>query len=203
MKGRIFGRGFRKKDNSERNKKIMVFFMAFVMIGSVFGVIFFGYGQQENKVKYNDFLFIQKENVWLTKVNDREAVFSYLPDDVVNIDIEGGVLSRLNNPIEIDATSAFNNSYKGEIALAEHQMAITLSNFNIYVRNGFTTENEFDMSIITCRDATQNVPVIYFKESNETKIYLENDCIIAEAKDGFDFLRIKDRLLYGILGILE
>ena len=201
MKGRIFS-GTRRKDTTERNKKILVFFMAFVMMGSVFGVIFFGYGQRENKVKYNDFLFVQKESFWFTKVNDREAIFNYLPDNVVNIEL-GNVSNRLTNLVEIDVTSAFNDSFKEEIALAEHQMVLTLSNFNMYVRTGFTTENEFGMPVITCRDATPNVPVIYFKESNETKIYLQDNCIIAECRDGSDFLRIKDRLLYTILDILK
>lgn len=194
---------FRRKTKSERNKKIMVFFMAFVMIGSVFGVIFFGYNQQENKVKYNDFVFLKREGLWFTKLNGEEAVFNYLPDNVVNINLSSDILSRLNNLIEIDATSAFNDSFKEYIALAEHQMTFSLSNFNIYVRSGFTTENEFGMLIITCEDATQNVPVVYFTESNETRVYLQNDCIIAESKDGSDFLRIKDRLVYNILGILN
>jgi len=173
------------------------------MIGSVFGVIFFGYNQQENKVTYGDFSFVQREDLWFTKLNGGESVFNYLPDEVTNIDLENNILNRLVNLIEIDVTSEFNNSFKEHVALAEHQMSFTLNNFNIYVRSGFTTENEFDMPVITCRDATSNVPVIHLKESNQTKVYLQNDCIIAEGEDGSDFLRIKDRLLYGMLGILK
>jgi hypothetical protein len=146
---------------------------------------------------------VQKQGLWFTKVQGREAVFNYLPNDVIDIDLSNHVLNRLTNLVEIDTTSDFNNSFKEYIALAEHQMALTLGNFNIYVRTGFTTENQFGMPIITCRDATLNVPVIYFKEGNETKIYLRDNCIIAEAREEFDFLKIKDRLLYNILGILR
>ena len=192
-----------RKDRSKRTAKIMVFFMAFIMIGSVFGVIFFGYNQQENKVKYNNAVFVEKEGLWSAKINNKEAVFNYLPTDVTDVDIESAVLDRISDIIEIDPTSEVNNSFKEYIALAQHQMTLTLNNFNIYVRVGFTTENEFNMPIVTCKDATSNVPVVYFIESNQTKVYLENNCIIAEGKDGFDFLRIKDRLLYSIFGILE
>jgi hypothetical protein len=195
--------GFKRKDKTDRNRKIMVYFMAFIMVGSVFGVIFFGYGQQENKVKFNDFSFVQKEGLWFTNIDGREAVFNYLPDEVADINLENDVSGRLSNIIEIDVTSEFNSSFKEYIALAEHQMALTLTDFNIYVRTGFTGENEFGMPVITCEDSTLNVPVIYFKESNETKIYLQNNCIIAEARNGFDSLRIKDKLLYVILGILN
>lgn len=192
-----------RKDRSKRTAKIMVFFMAFIMIGSVFGVIFFGYNEQENKVKYNNAVFVEKNGVWSTKINNKEAVFSYLPTDVTDVDMESAVLDRISDIVEIDPTSDVNNSFKEYIALAQHQMTLTLNNFNIYVRSGFTTENEFNMPVITCEDATPNVPVVYFIESNQTKVYLENNCIIAEGKDGFDFLRIKDRLLYNIFGILE
>ena len=192
-----------RKDRSKRTAKIMVFFMAFIMIGSVFGVIFFGYNEQENKVKYNNAVFVEKEGLWSAKINNKEAVFNYLPTDVTDVDIESAVLDRISDIVEIDPTSEVNNSFKEYIALAQHQMTLTLNNFNIYVRSGFTTENEFNMPIVTCEDATSNVPIVYFIESNQTKVYLEDNCIIAEGKDGFDFLRIKDRLLYGIFDILE
>ncbi len=195
--------GFRRQDKRERNSKVMVFFMAFIMVGSVFGVIFFGYNQEENKVNYNDFLFIEKNNLWTTRLNGKEAFFNYLPDDVINIELKGDILSRLGNIVEIDIASEFNSSLKGDIALVERHMVITLSNFNVYVRTGFTSENEFGTPVISCKDATANVPVVYFKESNQTKVYLDGDCIIAEGRDGFDIFRIKDRLMYAILGILK
>jgi hypothetical protein len=72
----------------------------------------------------------------------------------------------------------------------------------LFIRQGFTTENDYNFPVITCRDSTSVVPVIYFKSSNETKVYLENDCIIAESSTQIDFERIKDRLVYGMLGII-
>lgn len=70
------------------------------------------------------------------------------------------------------------------------------------MRAGFTTNNTFDMPIITCEDATPVVPIIYFKQSNQTKVSLEENCIIVEARNNIDILRIKDRLLYSMLGII-
>ena len=93
-----------KKYKTERTRKRRVFVMAFVMIGSVFGVMLFGYYKHENKAKYNDFLFVHKENLWFTKVYDRVAVFNYLPDDVVNINLENDFLTKLTNLVEIDTT---------------------------------------------------------------------------------------------------
>ena len=68
---------------------------------------------------------------------------------------------------------------------------------------GFTEENKFDFPIITCDDATESIPVIYFRGANQTAIYEEANCIIAEAKREADFLRIKDRLIFGVFGVIE
>jgi hypothetical protein len=82
-------------------------------------------------------------------------------------------------------------------------MAITLNNFNIFVRQGFTAENDYNFPVITCEDPTNFVPVIYFRSFNETKVYMEDNCIIAEALRQEDVERIKDRMVYGILGIIK
>ena len=44
--------------------------------------------------------------------------------------------------------------------------------------------------------------MLYFKEGNQTRIYTDGNCVIAEASQSFDMTRLKDRLLYGILGII-
>ena len=33
-------------------------------------------------------------------------------------------------------------------------------------------------------------------------VSLQNNCVIVEALSGIDFIRVKDRLVYGILGII-
>jgi hypothetical protein len=73
----------------------------------------------------------------------------------------------------------------------------------MFVVKGFTSENEFAKPIITCDNATFYVPVIYFKKSNQTVISLENNCIIAEAYRGEDLVKVKDRLLYSIFGVIK
>ena len=89
------------------------------------------------------------------------------------------------------------------IALAQYQMGLTLEAYNIFIREGLTENNTFNLPIITCNNSTANVPVIYFKQGNSTKIYLDNDCIVAEALTGADFIKSKDKILYSVLGVLK
>lgn len=193
------------KDKKEKKKWGLILFIVIIMIGTSFSFIFFGFSPVAEKVKYkgSTFTFLPSQNIWISKISDIEAAFSFLPSDVESINLPIDILHKLQNKFEIDVTSDLNNTFKESIALAQHQMGLTLAAYNIYIRRGFTTNNTFNLPIITCNDSSLNVPVIYFKQGNETKIYTKDNCIIAEALTNADFVRVKDRLLYGILGVIK
>ena len=191
-----------RRGKSDIGKKIIVYFIGITMVFSVFGVIFFGFGAgSSGTVKYNGLKFTDKGNFWSVNVNGREALFTYLPDELALINVENAAIEKLKNVVQIDATSQFNDTLAEPIALAQFQIGTTLSNFDIFVRNGFTAEQQ-NFPVITCEDATQFVPAIYFKESNITDVHMENNCIIAEAANAADVIRLKDKMVYGILGII-
>ena len=126
-----------------------------------------------------------------------------MPSEVESISALDDSFKILQDKFEIDATYDLNSTYKEAIALAQHQMELTLSAYDIYVRKGFTANNTYNLPIITCNNATFNVPVVYFKQGNATSIHDESNCIIAEASTNADFIKAKDRLLYGILGVMK
>ena len=192
----------RRISGGDKAKKFMTYLIGFIMVGSVFGVIFFGFGAANAATaKYNGFKFVNKGNFWSTNVNGREALFTYFPADAEQVQTEDDAISRLKGAIEIDATSDFNDTLAEPIALAQFQMGTTLFNFNIFVRSGFTAQYQ-NIPAITCNHATASVPVVYFKSSNETKIYTEGNCIVAEALNAADAIRAKDRMVYGLLGVI-
>lgn len=188
-----------RKEKKSKWGAILVFFIAFIMISSVIGFL---YGGQRNQFKYKDLKFTRTQNQWTTIINNQKLIFDYFPAEVEQINLSSDIITSLLNKPEIDTTSQINDTFSEEIALAQFNMALTLNILNVYIRRGFTTNNTFDLPIITCEDATIAIPILYFKQSNQTKITLENNCIIAEARDNFDILRIKDRMLYSMLGII-
>ncbi len=188
-----------RKEKKQRWGTVLVAFIAFIMISSVIGFL---YGGEIDTFKYKDLKFKRTGIEWFTTINDKQLKFDYFPTEVEQINLSDEITTLLLNKPEIDTTSKINDTFSEEIALAQYNMALTLSSLNIYARRGFTTNNTFNLPIITCNDSTSAVPVIHFRQSNETKIILENNCIIAEARTNFDILRIKDRLLYSILGII-
>jgi len=190
-------------DRADKAKKFMVYFIGFIMVSSVFGVIFFGFGSGGASTKYNGFKFFNRGDFWSTNIGGREAMFTYFPLEIEPISADDAAINRLRNSPQIDITSDFNDTFAEGIALAQYQMGITLSNFDVFARSGFTNQTSYNAPMITCSNATNFVPVIYFKHGNTTKIYMEGSCVIAEAGNHADVIRLKDRLVYGILGIIK
>ncbi len=197
---------YRKKQNQrEKTNKMLVYFIAFIMVSSVFGVIFYGYNGQNSQITFGDYKFYQKDDQWFswfTKIDNTEAGFNYMPDEVSFINTDYS-LANLRNALQIDTTYDPESEYASELALAQKQIEITLNNFNIYVRSGFTKDNEFGWPVITCETAVNKVPTIYFKRSNQTAITQEGNCIKAEFEQENDILYLRDKIIYDMLGILN
>ncbi len=190
-----------KKEKKRKLNSFLVLAISFIMVSSIIGFLYSG---RNNQFKYNGINFKRdsNSNEWYFVINNKRFVFNYFPSEVELINISPDIMGRIKDTPEIDVTSDLNDSFEEEIALAKYNMALTLGNLNVYLRNGFTTNNSFGLPIITCDNASLYVPVIYFKSSNRTRIYLMNDCIIADAKEPYDVLRIKDRILYSLLGVM-
>jgi hypothetical protein len=193
------------REKGEKKRWGLIIFLILIMIGTSFSFVFFGFSPQSETVKYNGIKFARNpvQNIWIAEISGKEAAFSFLPNEVEGIGLPENAASRLQKKFEIDFTYDLNSSRKESIALAQHQMGLTLANYNIYVRKGFTSNNSFSLPVITCSDSSENVPVVYFRRGNATNIRLENNCIIAEASADADFIRVKDRLLYAMLGIAK
>lgn len=184
------------------NKKNLVsLFIVFLMVSSVIG---FMWGRSSiDTYDYKDYTFVRKENKYGLRTETGEILFDYFPTQVEDINLSEELVARITNTLEIDATSDPDSEMKEQIAITQFELKKAFNKIGTYFRIGFTTKNKYNLSIITCTDATEKVPVIHFKKGNETSIKLENKCIIAEGKETMDFARIKDRILYGYLGVIN
>ena len=71
----------------------------------------------------------------------------------------------------------------------------------VFAQNLITLEI-YNQPIVDCMNATVYVPVIVMKEANETKAYLDGNCIFLESTQ-YSVVAMKDRILYAILGVVE
>ena len=192
------------KEKKEKKRWGLIAFIVLIMVGTSFSVVvYYGFQSQSQAAKYNGIKFSNIGNIWIASINGRQAAFSFLPADLADIKTSGNIFGTFQGKFEIDSTSEVNSTFKEPIALAQHQMGLTLEKYDIYLRKGFTSNNTFSLPVIACNNTIQNVPVIYFKFSNSTNINVNGNCVIAEASTATDFIRAKDRLLYGILGLMK
>ncbi len=191
------------KEKKQKKRWGLILFIVLIMIGTSFSAFLFGLSPANEVVKYNDIKFVGNGQIWIAKIDGKKAAFSFLPKEVEDISVDGDIAPLIQNKAEIDVTSDFNSTFKESIALAQHQMGLTLSEYGIYMRQGFTKNSTYNLPVITCNNTDSNIPVVYLKHGNSTRITLDVSCIIAESSSNQDFIRIKDKLLYILLNVIK
>jgi hypothetical protein len=183
-------------------KNIVSLFIVAIMVFSVIGFMLGENASTTHKYKGIKFSLLPG-NQWEAKINSIQHQFDNFPGDLDYINISADAVSRLKDKVQIDITSDANDSKKEYIAAAEYYLSQEMNKEAIFLRVGFTGKNDYNFSTIKCTDATEAVPVVYFKSSNETKISLVENCIVAEAAKTEDVMGLKDKLIYAMLGVLD
>ncbi len=184
----------------EKKNKIgfwLALFIAFIMLTSTIGYVFKG----DSKEKYGDFSFSRGDDQrWHTKINGKQLAFNYFPSELERINLSNEIIDKIKNTNMVYFTHDPENRYSGDIALLKEMF---WPYFRIYANSGLTVNNTLGLPIVGCNNATNTLPVIYFKESNQTGFYLDNNCIIYELRSEDDFTALKERLIYALFDVIE
>jgi hypothetical protein len=188
----------KKKFWSKRN--LVALFIIIVMVGSSAGFIF---GRDEGySSKYNGLKFKLINNVWLTKINDQEVRFHFHPAEVENLSVSNDSIEKLDMPsIYFTFEAGKNLQY---VDMVRYEFITSLQEqLNIYVTSGVLNKTEeYNFPVINCENATEEMPVLKFIFSNETRVYSDGNCVIAEAQSEQEMLAISDRIRYGLFGVI-
>jgi len=188
----------------KRTSAIWALFIAFIMVSSVIGYAIFGGGAAQ-KQSYGKYKFTRTEQGWFTKIDNQKVFFNFHPLELENINLSQDIIDSIKNTNMLYLAFDPEQRYLDYIDLTRFQLTESFwALFQIYPESAVTSSSsKYNMTIINCTNATSTVPVIFFKQSNETGFDKQDDCIILQSADGFGFLRLKDRLLYGLLGIIQ
>lgn len=207
---RKFGEESHVPLKKEKRKMLGPAVFAVLVIGIMsMSVIGFIQGGDSNTVRlpYNDIKFTSdQDNNWIGKINDKEYLFYNHPLNVETIDIDEQSKLILKTSRSLILTSDENSTAAETIGLVGYELTTILGKDGIFVDYAFTRNNTFNKQVVNCNNLSNSVgtsiPVIYFTTGNETLIKYDN-CIIAQASSPQDFLRIRDRILYSILKVIE
>jgi len=190
----------KRKKHSNKLNIFMAVFITVIMVGSMIGLMM---NNPEEKVVYNGHTFKEKGNYLTLKLDGERFNFYYAPQDVEAIELP----IEVHNFLQIAPTSYAvfdpDSKFINYIDHSRFELSEEMLKLDKIVQHGKIKESEsYDLPVINCDNSTQYVPVIYFKNSNITKFYMEGNCIIAESDTAYGFLALKDRIIYSLLGII-
>ncbi|MDO8740557.1 MAG: hypothetical protein Q7J54_03195 [Candidatus Woesearchaeota archaeon] len=186
------------------NKQVLVtLFLAFIMVFSTFAVIFDRYTNVV-KLKYNGHSFSQNGNLFATKINGNNVYFDNFPKNVEDINLSSDIVSRISNTKMLYITYDISQDTRKIMGKTQYDLQNALwQNFKIYAAASLMNESSYNLPVVSCRNATASVPVMELSYSNETGASLEGNCIFVYSTNEAELIRLKDRLLFGLFGIIK
>lgn len=200
----MFNRLIMKRHDEAKEKRKQIFMSTFIVLIMSLSVLGYMVGREgEDVTKYNGFKLFKVDNQWATKISGKQYLFYFHPTQVERINVSKSIIEKINQSMQIYLTSDENSTNKEAIALTQFEISNSWSQNNKYIVDGFTKNNKYSKPVITCLNATSYIPVLMFEKYNVTEISEENKCIFLRARSDQDFLALKDRLIYGVLGIIN
>jgi len=191
-----------KKDREKRqklNQFIIGGVLIFIMFASVFGIIVNSFGEEDSelkKINYNGFEFMNQNDFWILELEGFQFIFKNNPEQI-----------ELNESINISSEINSLNSYLGKplYVFSEDNNAKWEIYKNLDPRANRIVQRMQDACFE--EECGENLPnktcennFIIIKESNNSKIIQEDNCVFIEGKKE-NLIKLTDKYLFKMLGV--
>lgn len=211
-------------EETAKPKRQTLYFIIFagVLILILLGIIFvprYLARQEFENNKYNSFEFIkQEDNLWYTMLQRGAqpywVPFYYHPRELEDIGVENNLRNKFfairdnNGSIFITLDPDSNNN---TIVIAGVEIAkitgpsglLKVPTRSAFIKAPTNASAETATPIVTCNDANEKVMVIWLVLSNKNLVYSDGNCIVLQAKSYTDTVKVADRLVYHLLGVMN
>ncbi len=194
--------------NEEKKTGVIALIVVLIIIGAL-GIAFYKIRYRDNYT-YKDFKVEKTPTGWavLAFVNEQPYLLNlrHDPKSIEDIEINKNIREQLLSKPTSYITLKPNLTGKSVIAAVEIANIISrrLGIFNIETIGAITEPIEDNPTpIITCNDITPYQNVIWLRIGKETKVFLENECIIVQGTEEEEITRAADRLIYEVLTIVD
>jgi len=187
----------------KRKQMIVGIVLIFVMFGSVFGVIVGSFGQDKDNsnIEYNNIKFVGQNNFWFASKGGLNFVFKNNPEQVEKIDVELNYF----NTYESKPLYIYSENFEAELEVSRN---FFYQNQIVQRVQSACLDEEADIFNLTSACET-NSPIkncadnfIIIRESNETKIMQNENCVFIQGKKE-NLIKITDEFLFNVFGIRE
>jgi hypothetical protein len=225
---KIVAAGAKKEENkkevivSKKKQNIQFIIFAAVLILILLAIVFVPrYIHKINleKNKYNNFEFAKGEDgFWYTVVQKGDQPyqipFYYHPSELEDIPVEAYLRAKFfdmrdNNGsiyITMDPDSANNTIVIAGVEIARitgnRYGLLNVPTHSAFIKQPKNATADTGTPIVTCNNANNKTMVIWLTLSNKNIVYSYDYCVVLEAKNYRDMIRVADRLMYHLLGIM-
>ncbi len=212
-----------KIDETSRNTKIIIgtFLVLLVAFGILFAVTRLVPKKDStlltaSNADYcleNGFCFVKQGAMWYTQIQPigEKRIYNlelrYDPRSVQDIPIDKSTVKTILDSQEVYLTVEPDMTGQTVIAMIELGRIIGTKYglFNIPTYGALTYSNQTNQTLRSCKDATENSTVLWFKTGNETSIYADKNsyCVIVQGTTEEEIMKAADRMVYQLVGILK
>jgi hypothetical protein len=190
----------RTEEVKKANKGLLwTIFISVIMVSSIIGYMWIGGNEPE--FEYNGHKIARDNNGFIYTKDGNSFMFKFFPSELEGLanQTDTGKIKKPMFYVTFDPNSGIVES----VDLLRFDFSNELPKLNVYISSGVLNQSKiYNLSVIDCVNSTENIPVVKFLEANETKISEEGSCIIVEAKNNYDVIKIRDLILYSILGVI-
>lgn len=196
-------RKIKSKEEVEKRQKInssiIGIILILVMLSSVLGFAFFSGSRNtgnKQKIKYNGIKFVRNENnLWEFEIGEYEFMTSHHPLETedINAEFNIGVNDFKNKPL-------YYTNYVNGNKRAIDEVMVNVGRFAQRYQEVCLNGRECDDEGMVVKDCTNNV--IVFSESEQIKIYKQENCIFIGAPYSEQVLA-GNKLIFKIFGLQD
>lgn len=195
----------KKKKKRLLSGNAMTIFIILLMMGSGMGLML-GRNSPGGGGEYNGYSFVRDGSYWTTNYEGKTLKFRYLPTSLENMSLDENAVNTIRNSPGFLLTFNPESEKVQNLELARLQMERTFGNkLGKYIGSGVTknVSGYEKLPVITCNNATRNTIVVNMQPANETGFEYENNCLNMNYRNPSSILMLKDRLIYGVTGIIN
>ena len=197
-----------------QEKQLVVIFsvLGILLLGLILFIVYYKATYEDTFFTYRGFDFKHVKNTYEVTlyINDQQTPRTITlrsdPRDVEDIPLASEI-TDLAKKKEIIVTINPYDNLTGITTMAVLELDKILDNpflYNIPVNASFTEPySKSGLQVKTCADATDDIAVLWFRVEHDTRIYEQDGCLIVAGKTEDDLIRVVDRLIYTLLGIMD
>ncbi len=182
-----------------KGKMIMGVLIGFLMISSIFGMVA-NYYSGNNNVRFGDFVYEVRNNIYFTDYEDKEIHFFRPSTELNTYEIPVEFIEWMKNTPLLEVT--FNSSaddVKDTASIIADLSSQVFTTHKLYVSPGDINNNSENH--ISCSDAAPLIKVIQIKKDVTANLSYENDCLIIGYTSKEDLINFRDEMMYDFYGM--